>query len=112
MIFNKKKVPEEAKPKTYIHPNSVVAYKAARKGAAKSQVEVLKALYEMRTPAHYRMLSQYMNAIEGCVTPRLAELRRKGFVEIAYVNHGFNRVKVNFYRITYQGKQHLEEVVG
>ncbi len=109
MIFNKKKVPEEAK--TYIHPNSVAAYKEVRKkGVAKTQAEVLKALWEMRKPAHYRMLSQYMNTIEGCVTPRISELKRKGFIEVAYVNHGFNKVKVNYYQITYKGKQYLEEL--
>jgi hypothetical protein len=95
--------------KGHTHPNSVAAYKEARKGAAKSQIQVMRAMHKLNRPVHYRILSQYMNTIEGCVTPRLAELKRKGFVKVAYVNIGFNKKQVNFYELTWKGKKALEE---
>lgn len=76
-----------------------------------SQVRVLKAIKEIG-PAHYRQISEWMGVIEGSVTPRIRELRRKRYVEIAYIRKGFSKNPVNYYRITGRGVKFLQNLEG
>jgi DNA-binding MarR family transcriptional regulator len=95
--------------KAYVHPNSVAAWKAKKPTVSASKINVLRALAELNQPAHYRMISQHLGIMEGSVTPRIKELIRNGYIRVAYVNTGFNRVKVNYYSLTSKGRRFVDQ---
>ncbi len=74
-----------------------------------SQTVVLRSIGKLQ-PCHYRQISQDLHVIEGCVTPRIAELRRKGLVKVAYQQVGPSKVRVNYYRLTAKGTERLRDV--
>lgn len=92
-----------------VSATSAAAWQAKKRTVRRSQIAVLRAMAAINRPCHYRMISQRMGIMEGSVTPRLAEMRRNGFIKIAYVNVGFNRVRVNYYVITGRGYRYMDE---
>lgn len=91
--------------------NSNEAFKKVRPKIAVSQDRVLRAIQQTQ-PAHYRTISEHLNIIEGSVTPRIAELRRKELVKVAFVKKGSSGSKVNHYALTGLGMKTLIAAKG
>jgi DNA-binding MarR family transcriptional regulator len=64
-----------------------------------SQEQVLKALQEVKHPINGLAVARHMHADSASVTPRLAELRKKGLIKVSYVKHGLDNKRRNFYVI-------------
>lgn len=92
--------------------NSRKAYKKVLPKVSLKQGQVLKAVQNLG-PCNYRQISQHLNVIEGSVTPRIAELRRKGLIKVAYVGKNvLSGTRVNYYAITGAGMKRLIENLG
>jgi len=85
---------------------SVQAFKKVKSTVRPSQERVLKAINQLQ-PCHYRQVSARLNTIEGCVTPRIAELKRKGYITVSHVSKGQTSARVNYYRVTGRGLKYL-----
>lgn len=95
--------------KKRVSPTSIAARKSVLGKVPQSQAQVLKTIAQIG-PCHYRQVSAKLRVIEGCVTPRISELRSKGYVKVAFVAKGIGKTPVNHYRITAQGLAYLRRL--
>jgi len=99
------------KLKKRINQNSQEAYKRVRPTITVRQETVLKAIQNLG-PCYYRDISRHLRTIDGSVTPRIAELKRKELIRVKFVKVGPSRARVSYYEITGLGMRHLIEKMG
>lgn len=71
---------------------------------ALSQETVWNAINDYGRPINGLHLAKIMGMDSASVTPRLAELRKKGRIKIAYVKHGLDGHTRNFYIVSRDGE--------
>lgn len=71
-----------------------------RQRIGRSQEAVYKAIEEIGRPVNGLAIARHMNVDSAGVTPRLAELTRKGRIKIAYRKRGLDRLWRNFYVVS------------
>lgn len=67
------------------------------KAKSKNQEKVYQAVKELKYPSNGLAIAHYLKWDSASVTPRLAELVRKGRIKIAYRKHGLDKIIRNFY---------------
>lgn len=80
---------------TTVKPDMV----AIRKQIARSQESVFKAVYEINKPVNGLAIARYMHVDSASITPRLAELTKKGKLKVAYTKHGLDGRVRRFYEV-------------
>jgi hypothetical protein len=70
---------------------------AIRARVARSQEQVYKAVGEINHPVNGLAIARYMHVDSASITPRLAELTRKGKLRVAFTKHGLDGRIRKFY---------------
>lgn len=94
------------KTKRKPHKNSLEAFKKKKQHITVSQYRVLRAI-DLIGPCNYREVAQKLRTIDGSVTNRISELKRKGMIITAFSKKRLNGGTVSYYKITYKGKRKL-----
>ena len=73
------------------------------------QNDVLRAIYKLQ-PCNYREISIYLRVIDGSVTPRIAELKRKKLVRVQHERKRRDGRTMSYYSVTAKGLKGLRDV--
>lgn len=71
--------------------------KTIRARVARSQEQVYKAVGEINHPVNGLAIARYMHVDSASITPRLAELTKKGKLKVAFTKHGLDGRIRKFY---------------